>query len=223
MRAVYKTEIGKVRNKNQDFLICDPKNEIYIVADGLGGYKHGEKASEFCAHSLHGFLKKATFEGFGIAMDDAVVNINEKLVEHSYSKYSGALMGSTLLGVRLYFEEKLKIGIVSVGDSSLYGIKDDKIIQINQRHSERKGSNILNSAIGRGLLEAIDSRIIEEDFDYLLLCTDGLTAEIDDGEILSIVSNNDFISSADILVNKALSGQAKDNITAIVLDLRRDR
>lgn len=227
MKAVCKTDIGKIRDINQDFMICDAKENIFIVADGLGGYKNGDRAAEFCSEELYKILVKTKSTGFDSKMSDNLSRINEALIQLSYSKYSGEQMGTTILGVKNWGE---KLGIISVGDTKLYGVnlgngeldksaqgadKTSEIMLINKMHIPANGVGV-SSALGKGFYEYSDIRVIDRDYSIYILCSDGLTAVCSEEDILNTILKTEFDYSAEQLVEMALKRGAPDNVTVVI-------
>lgn len=219
MRVVHGTDIGNGRKINQDYYISDVKNGIYIVADGIGGYANGEIASSYASERLHRRMKALRYDDFDREIRQIIYQVNGELVEYCNHSFGGVRMGTTALALKV-FEEG--IGFVSVGDTNVYGIRGNSIEQINRSHafpgSEMR--RVISSALGPDCLEQIDSGMIAEDYDYLVMCTDGLNKFVSDSAIVRIVRSQPFEKVAQALIREALSTDGGDNITVIVLDLR---
>lgn len=220
MRVVSGTDIGNDRKMNQDYLISDVKNGIFIVADGIGGYANGEIASTYTSERLLRRLKALKYPDFQRDIVQIIYQVNGELVEYCNHVFGGKQMGTTVLAIKLFDEG---IGFVSVGDTNLYGISGGIIEQINQSHvfDDKDMSTAISSAIGPECLYKIDSGMLGYDYDYLVLCTDGLNKFVDGKRMVDVIQNNPFDDVAKILIREALMTDGGDNITVIVIDLRR--
>lgn len=219
MRVVKGTDIGKGRRINQDFHISDERNRIFIVADGIGGYANGEVASSYASERLHRRMKALRFENFEKDVRQIIYQVNGELVEYCNNSFGGVRMGTTALAVKVFDEAT---GYVSVGDTNVYGIRDGIIEQINKSHSfpGKELRRVISSALGPDCLEQIDSGIIGDYYDFLILCTDGLNKCVPLQRMLEIVRDNEFDNTAKALIAEALRIDGSDNITVIVIDFR---
>ncbi|MBV1816603.1 Stp1/IreP family PP2C-type Ser/Thr phosphatase [Anaerosalibacter bizertensis] len=237
------TDKGKVRKNNQDsyFVSEDTELPLFIVADGMGGHKAGEVASNMAVEIVKDFfiekkeeLKKNKVDILKFirsAVEKANTIIYKKSIEND--EFHG--MGTTIT-MAYIFENKLYIG--HVGDSRAYLLRNNKFIQITEDHSlvaemVKKGSiseeeaechpqrNIITRAIGTD--EEVITDIIVEDIykdDILLLCTDGLTNMMNDDEIKEILINKiDLQKNCNSLVKKANRLGGIDNVTVIAIKL----
>lgn len=240
MKVKALTDIGLIRKKNQDSFFLSEKEDLplFIIADGMGGHKGGEVASSDAIN----IIKKMFIENREILINeknikDIIYKSIEKANKYIYKKsldfeeYKG--MGTT---VSLCYIFKDYVFIGHVGDSRIYRIANDNIIQITEDHSLvneliKKGEitkkeaynhpqkNMITRAVGT----SYDLEIDLEEFKYekdnkLLLCTDGVFNMLQDYEILEIIKDNIFISDAiDEIVNRAKTNGGSDNITAMII------
>ncbi len=218
MRVVKGTDIGSGRRINQDYLISDERNGIFIVADGIGGYANGEIASAYASERLHRRMKALRLENFEKDVRQIIYQVNGELVEYCNNSFGGVRMGTTALAVKVFDGA---IGYVSVGDTNVYGIKGGIIEQINKSHSfpGKEMRRVISSALGPDCLEQIDSGFIGE-YDILVMCTDGLSKCVTPQKLLDIVRNNEFENTAKALIAEALRIDGSDNITVMVIDVR---
>ena len=237
------TDKGKVRKNNQDsyFVSEDTELPLFIVADGMGGHKAGEVASNMAVEIVKDFfiekkeeLKKNKVDILKFirsAVEKANTIIYKKSIEND--EFHG--MGTTIT-MAYISEDKLYIG--HVGDSRAYLLRNNKFIQITEDHSlvaemVKKGSiseeeaechpqrNIITRAIGTDD-EVITDIIVEDIYkdDILLLCTDGLTNMMNDDEIKEILINKiDLQKNCNSLVKKANRLGGIDNVTVIAIKL----
>lgn len=242
MKSYSVTDKGKTREINQDYIFSSDEPvgilpNLYIVADGMGGYNAGDYASRCCVEQ---FVAKVRAGGqptvistFTDALGAANTAIAVKAAEDE--EYSG--MGTTLVAATVYED---RVYAMNVGDSRLYLIGDE-IKQITVDHSYveemiRKGElqrkdarihpkkNVITRAVGvEDMVEADFYEIMpEEDGRFLLLCSDGLTNMVEDEEIRHIV-----VKCADApekavteLVQRANDCGGKDNISAVLIPIK---
>lgn len=239
-----KTDIGQVRSVNQDLLLINHKQKIYIVADGMGGHAGGEIASQICVNAINDYLVEHLSD---IAVDsDNIADIQSTLkiisdsINHASSKiYEHALQNPTLKGmgttatVLKIINNRAFCG--HVGDSRLYLLRNAFLYQITYDHSlvseqVRAGllteeeaehhhlKNVITRSVGYQLEEEVDTtHLMLEPNDLLLLCSDGLHGKVPDTEI-SKITNHSRLDAVNILVNLANERGGEDNITVLIID-----
>lgn len=229
------SNIGKRREENEDAYgnISVGDIDFFIVADGMGGHSKGEVASKLASLTYIDFIKNAdlsTYESIEDLQEEAISKANDKIYELADDS-EGRSMGTTV--VCLAIDNKNKKYIIShVGDSRAYLFRGGDFIFKTRDHSlvndlvdsgsltEDEAKNFINkSAITRAVgtedeLE-VDTEVIDMvKGDVLLLFTDGLSNEVADEEIRTVV--NDFDDAYEIsskLVELALNKGGHDNIT----------
>ncbi|MGH9211269.1 MAG: Stp1/IreP family PP2C-type Ser/Thr phosphatase [Acidimicrobiales bacterium] len=228
------TDVGNVRPTNQDFLLLD--EELFAVADGLGGLPGGEVASRLAVDALReAFAEDPTATG----LVEAAHQANRVVWEHGAADPDLRGMGTTLTAAALVKDRgDFVLAIVNVGDSRAYLLHDGALNQLTADHSlvgdlVRAGEltvddarahprrNVLTRAVGIGpTVDADLFRAVPTRGDRLLLCSDGLVNEVGDDEITDILSRTvDPAEAADELVQAAKDHGGKDNITTVVLDI----
>lgn len=242
MRILAKSDIGKAREMNQDFyFISDLKNDdikLYILADGMGGYKGGEIASSLAVNNIKNFIfnnfKKTKKDRDSILalMRGAIEFANMIIYEKAQENISIHDMGTTV-DVCLIYNNKVFIG--HVGDSRVYRIRKNFMRKLTTDHSYveklvREGQitkeeayhhpkkNMLMKALGCNSL--VEPDVICKGFlkdDILLMCSDGLTNMLRDGEIYEVLLKNPD-NPEEALVNAANEAGGLDNTTVIIID-----
>ena len=136
MKAFAATDVGKVREVNQDCVFsstgpvgCLPN--LFIVADGMGGHKAGDIASRLTVDSVVDKLSKVNSKDYISVITDTIIKVNKEVIDKAAESQDYEGMGTTLV-VATVFENILKVA--NVGDSRLYVIGED-IIQITRDHS----------------------------------------------------------------------------------------
>jgi len=220
---------GHVREINEDSFVAVPP--VFLVADGMGGHAFGDRASQAIARTLEDRLVRDSLPSVDSVL--AAVRDADGVVQQIGDD---EMAGSTLAGValigdaggpawmafnigdsRVYrFDAELRQ--LSVDHSAVQELVDDGVITAREAstHPER---NIVTRAIGVGDLVVPDVWLLPFGGDeYFLICSDGLTKEVDDASIAEILARPDDASSpADRLVTSALAAGGIDNVTAVVV------
>ena len=232
-RSTAITDPGRRRRRNEDAFVCEPP--LFAVADGMGGAQAGEIASRLAAGALRG-----PTAGEGSPGQERVVTLiqeaNRRIFERASEDEAAAGMGTTLT-VALAGEDVVTIG--HVGDSRAYRVRDRALEQLTEDHSlvaelvrsgrlspEEAESHPQRSVITRAL--GTDPEVEVDAFsvparagDLFMLCSDGLTAMVDDAAILGVVERHrdDLQAAARELVGKANRGGGEDNITIVLFEI----
>ena len=239
MRAFGITDIGKLRESNQDCfaLSVEGAEPVWaVVCDGMGGANGGYYASNTAVGVLsHGMdisfenLKHKQVENL---LKDIVSSANEAVYKTSCEQSELSGMGTTLVSALILQDEAF---IAHVGDSRAYHICGKKITQITTDHSvvqqlvelgqiteeEAKvhpEKNMITRAVGVKQEVETDVSVVKLNKNSaILLCTDGLSNLVDKSEMLEIVENNLHEDAAEMLVSLALSRGGNDNITVVII------
>jgi PPM family protein phosphatase len=226
---------------------ADEVNYVMVVADGMGGHAAGEVASRLAISTLVGLALDIPDWIFWVDAEHApemerraretVQRVGAMLVERGRQDAALRGMGSTLTAARNYGRDLL---IVHVGDSRAYLLRAGHLVRLTRDHTYAQMlvdtgqlsphdmtlsgvRHILVNALGASVEQpAVDVDLLHlEDGDRLLLCSDGLTDCVDDAAIAATLSGA-FASSevCQRLLQLALDGGGRDNITAIVSTFR---
>jgi protein phosphatase len=237
-----KTHPGLVRPLNEDALGADPEAGLFVLADGLGGYNAGEVASAMAVSSLLTRLSAeftaATAEGRNFdpdqTLDAALLQVNADIYAAALNSAAFEGMATTvvvawLLGDRLW--------VAHTGDSRLYRLRDGELAQVTRDHSFSQelldagivsedearllpARNLVTRALGAGA--EIEAEVRDYDLragDLMLLCSDGLTEMVEDGEIERVLKSTlpDITEAARRLVVMANEGGGRDNISVVLV------
>ena len=239
MRYSALTDIGLVRSNNEDSLYAGDSavgrlDNLFIVADGMGGHVGGEYASAFVVSKIPDLLDKRKHEE---NISDTLLIVTDRTNKALYqlSRNDKRLqgMGSTLVMTSI---EGGTAHVINVGDSRLYHF-DGTLTQVTNDHSlvdemvaEGKltkddpfyaaNKNVITRAMG------ITARVEPDYFrvplgpgSRLLLCSDGLSGMVDDAAIAEVLANEpDTAAAAEKLMALAKEAGGRDNITVIVVD-----
>ncbi len=237
LRSGSATDTGLVRSVNQDLAV--ETGTLFAVADGMGGHAGGEVAARLAVDTLAvAFGSKPS----GAGLSEAVNEANRVVFEHSLDNPELRGMGTTLTAAALVNEDgRDVIALVNVGDSRSYRFHAGELSQITVDHSlaeemVRSGElseteaavhphrHILTRALGVADDVTVDLwRIRPSRGDRFLLCSDGLSNELDGPQIAEVLASvPDPQVAADLLVRAARTHGGSDNITAVVVDVVLD-
>jgi protein phosphatase len=225
------SDIGQVREGNEDsYLLADP---LFAVADGMGGHRGGEVASDLALRTIEELF--AADEG---SLTEQVERANTAVFERSQTDRDVSGMGTTLTAALV---EDPKVRLAHVGDSRAYLLRDGRLHLLTEDHTlvhrmVQEGEitesqaethphrSILTRALGVDPTVQVDERYVEvRSGDRLLLCTDGLTGMLHDGQIESVLeTESDAQRAVERLVREANRAGGVDNITAVLLDFAED-
>ena len=241
IKAYVKSDIGKVRENNQDsFYISEPLDDVqlYIIADGMGGYNGGEVASSLAVTSCKSYIEN-NFNQIEKDKDSIIQLVASSLeyanmVVYERSKETEELEGmGTTLDICLIYNNRAYIG--HVGDSRIYRIRKDFIRKLTQDHSyvqklvkdgtitqeeanHHPQKNMLMKVLGCNAFVEPDVMIkgFQKD-DILLMTTDGLTNLVSKEHIFQTIKEENLEQIPKRLVEQANANGGYDNITVIVI------
>ena len=240
MRVFSKTDIGKVREMNQDFYYISEQFDelkLFVLADGMGGYAGGEIASKMAVQSACENIKEnwkrvnKSEEEILKLIKDATLYANKLVYEKSKRNKELDEMGTTLDICIIY---NGIIYISHIGDSRIYKISQNEIKLLTTDHTYVQ-KLLMDGTISKEeakthpdrhmLLKALGcNETIEPDVfavrwnldEQILMCSDGLTNMLSEDEIKEIVLN-DLVSPENSLIKKANDMGGLDNTTLILL------
>ena len=244
--AAAKTDVGLVRRNNQDSFGIDDEHGLYVVCDGMGGSVGGEVASNLAVQS---FLQTARQELHATSSLNGERNRNSlwrgalaanravRMRAQYDTRFRG--MGTTLVGARITDES---LTIVNVGDSRAYLIRNGRPQQLTADHSyvaesvrlgvmtpEQAAKSSMQSVITRavGAEDDVAPDLFDQSLqagDSVLLASDGLTRHVSDEQIAGVlgVAEQSAVESCRLLIEMAKNAGGSDNITCVVMRLRKE-
>lgn len=252
--AAGRTDVGLQREHNEDaFAVIDP-HRLYVVADGMGGHRAGNVASAMATETVRAFFDSTTREDATWPFHyDPVLSpeenrlltsikvANKSIYEESARNPDRRGMGTTLVSALVNLDAR-RVFIGHVGDSRCYRIRDRSIVQLTQDHSllneylrampdlpqaqrDELPRNVITRALGMTEVVLVDLRADGlRGGDTFVLCSDGLSGMLSDGEILSTVLSHegDPDAACEALVRLANDHGGEDNVTAVVLRVSDD-
>ena len=225
----HSTHVGLRREHNEDTYYADADLGLWLVADGMGGHEHGEVASALARDTLVHEISN------GASLAKAVQSADAEIIQHSSRKAEALPMGTTIVALRVISND---YEICWVGDSRIY-LWNGSLRQISQDHSYvqeliQQGAitqeqarthphrNVVTQALGVTDPQSLRVETLRGTLaqgEQILLCSDGLTEEVDDAQIAEVLGRSDLSTqeSVDHLILAALDGGGSDNITVILV------
>jgi serine/threonine protein phosphatase PrpC len=235
-----KSDVGKVRQGNEDSLFADQERGVFIVADGMGGHVAGEVASQIVAETVGPGVSRAVESGIkGGDLErrslELIEEANRAIIERADNEPEKRGMGTTLTLLVLDAENGYVFN--QVGDSRGYLLRDGALSQITCDHTvvqqqvdrgaltpeqarEHPLSHILTRALGTDInVQADTYEGSIQPGDLFLLCSDGLSGMLTDEALWEILSRpvGDLQEVADALIYAANAAGGMDNITAVLV------
>jgi serine/threonine protein phosphatase PrpC len=241
-----RTDVGLKRKHNEDSLLALEEYGLFVVADGVGGRKAGELASAITMDTFQKFAPsiKQGVETFAaeptretrnavLALIDKAANFASRRVYETAQNTGRQGMTTTLVCIAVGGGGAF---IGHVGDSRGYLVRDGQLRQITEDHSMvneliRTGAlqpeeaaksqyrNVITRAVGLYPTVKTDTLHIDlVDGDRLMLCSDGLHDMMTPGAMLRHAQHANIVSAVDALIQQALEGGGKDNITCVLVE-----
>ena len=235
VRSGSASSVGRVRDHNEDALVDD--GLVFAVADGMGGHAAGEVASQIAVEAL------AHLVGHLPSSADDVVAVlheaNDGILRSQERDPEQRGMGTTVTGLTVLDDGDGEHWLVfNIGDSRVYRVAGDRIGQVTRDHSEVRElldaglidedeaarhpmRNVITRSLGSGHAPEPDVwELPPEAGERFVVCSDGLSNELDDAEILGIVLEHpDPQAAADELVAAAVHAGGRDNVSVVVVSV----
>ncbi|PAU63924.1 phosphoprotein phosphatase [Pseudomonas sp. PIC25] len=217
------TSPGRMREHNEDALLCCPALGLWAVADGMGGHQCGEVASALALTALEQAI------GRGERLESAVHSANRAVLDAA----AQGGMGTTIVAVRF---EGADFELAWVGDSRAYRVTADGIAPLSRDHSwvqtmidageldpaeaqTHRWRNVILQCLGRD--QALEVGFLSGTLqagEVLLLCSDGLTGELSEAQIHAQCTAAETLEEmVEHLIEQANAHGGRDNISCIVL------
>jgi protein phosphatase len=231
------TDVGMVRQQNEDSYLAE--ENLYVVADGMGGHNAGEVASALAVTTLKAGARS------GI---DSVERFRELVQQANTAIYTASLddstqsgMGTTLTALSIVAGEEPRVLVANVGDARTYLWRNGALTRLSVDHSYvqelvnegiitpeearvHPRRNIVTRALGidRSVVVDVFSHLVRTG-DRIVLCSDGLVDEVSDADIAVVLGqHSDPQDTAEALVMVANTAGGRDNTTVIVVDVLDD-
>lgn len=230
--SVHRTDVGLVREINEDSVLAVPHNRFWAVADGMGGYEAGNVASGMVVASLQ---QLGSFDSLNDAVDaieDCLLDVNAKILEYADIMLDGRTLGSTVVTLLI----QGRVGVCQwAGDSRLYRLRNRKMIQLSRDHSQveeqiQQGyltaeeaenhpeANVITRAVGADQELYVDVNVFSTQLgDVFMLCSDGLYNMVNSEEMTEILLGYPLEDAVKTLIDLALQRGADDNVSVILV------
>ncbi len=232
------THVGRVRTLNEDHFVARPDENLWVVADGMGGHNGGEIASEIASETVGRAFVHRSIEG----LIEAVVSANSAVYDAGVEDPELTGMGTTVVALAVVDHESAEVlAIANVGDSRCYRYAEGELDQVTTDHSlvaemVREGSlspeeaavhpqrNIVTRVLGVHDEVPVDVFAVDPyPGDRYVLCSDGLFNEVPERGIAGVLRTiDDPNEAAEELVHLAVDGGGRDNVTVVVVDVLED-
>lgn len=236
IKAHAKTHTGNVRAGNEDCFFSDDALGLWLVADGMGGHEAGEVASAIVMQVIADEIRD------GRNLSEAIQRSHHSILDATKQGHGAHGMGSTVVAIWRMQPNHWQLGWV--GDSRAYlwtqkGNDNGELQQISRDHSyvqallesgaiteeemeNHPERNVITQCLGSVEIQNVRVDIVENDWkpnQKILLCSDGLSDELSDARIASILNENqDTASAIDKLIDAALHSGGRDNVTAVLIE-----
>jgi len=230
------TDTGHVRTKNEDSILVHDDENVWIVADGMGGHHAGDFASQTITNNLSLFKQHASLDDSILLLEENLLNSNSIIRKKSFKLGRNATIGSTVVCVYVW---KNFLFTFWAGDSRLYRFRDSVLKRLTEDHSyveelvrmgkieakdaeEHPAANVVLKAIG------IDDNL-RLDFDYFemqagdiyIICSDGLYKDLEEKRLTPIIESNldNMTELSEALLTSSLDAGGTDNTSIIAMKI----
>jgi protein phosphatase len=219
-----------VRDINEDACLDKPEQGLWAVADGMGGHARGDVASRMVIEALSRLESYDVLERFVADAKETLLGVNRRLREEADLR-SVSVIGSTVVALLAC---GAKCAFLWAGDSRLYLYRGGQLQQLTRDHSQleelksridavpeqtlhQTARNLITRAVGAtDTLEPDVETMTIEDGDMFLLCSDGLSNEVNEEEIRSALVAGNCGQAAEVLIDMALHHGGRDNVSVVV-------
>ncbi|MGF6769918.1 protein phosphatase [Paraburkholderia sp. GAS199] len=226
-----RSDAGRVREINEDACLDQPESGRWAVADGMGGHAVGDVASRLVIDALSRLASPAGMSAT-LAQTRASLQAANRQLRDEAMRRQVQRIGCTVV-VLLACDRFC--GYLWAGDSRIYLLREGALRQLTRDHSQveelkllgvlteeearhHPAQHMITRAVGAtDLLELDDDAIEVADGDIFLLCSDGLSNEVSDEEMLDVLTRAACERASEDLVELALARGGRDNITAVVV------
>jgi PPM family protein phosphatase len=224
------THVGLRRELNEDTYYGDSELGLWLVADGMGGHEYGEVASALARETIVREIRQ------GSSLSQAIRVADEDIIRASRQRSDSLPMGTTVVALRILGN---RFEVAWVGDSRAYLWRDQQLAQLSQDHSyvqelisqgaitvdqarTHPHRNVVTQALGVTDPQSLNVETLSGELRpgmQLLLCSDGLTEEVEDQNISQVLSHSECSAQecVDGLVAAALDNGGSDNITVLLV------
>lgn len=226
-RCAGATHAGLERTSNQDAWLALPQAGLWVIADGMGGYRAGDVASRMVCEALTNFSPHATLEQSIDELRQRISDVNERLYAPSIRPIDPIQSGSTVVMLLAAGDD---CAALWAGDSRVYRLRQGELWQMTLDHSwaaqltargvkhQLTDHTIMRAVGGEATLVLDVKREQVQRGDRYLLCSDGLYRELTAAQIAALLSTGEAEQCVQSLLEATLAAGAHDNVTLVVMD-----
>jgi serine/threonine protein phosphatase PrpC len=220
------TDVGRLRASNQDAFVELNDVGVWAVADGMGGYRDGDVASRMVCEGLRNLSAEGSLDAAANVIRQRMSDVNRRLYEASVRPINPIVSGST---VAVMLVRRTDCALLWAGDSRVYRWRQGQLTQLttdhtwaaelNLQHADEEADHAITRAVGGESSLTLDMRRDRVRLgDRYLICSDGLTRELNESRIAAALSAADVKSAARLLIDGTLQAGARDNVTVVVIE-----
>ena len=232
------TDTGHVRTKNEDSILVHEDENVWTVADGMGGHHAGDFASQTITNNISLFKQHDSLDDSLLLLEENILNSNAIIRKKSGKLGRTATIGSTVVCVYVW---KNLLFTLWAGDSRLYRYRDGSLERLTEDHSyveelvrmgklaadeaeEHPAANVVLRAVGIDDQLCIDFEYFElQSGDIFIICSDGLYKDLEEAKIEPIIGTHpeNMHSLADALLEASLAAGGTDNTSIITMKVNQ--
>ncbi|TVP60205.1 MAG: serine/threonine-protein phosphatase [Halomonadaceae bacterium] len=226
------THRGGHREHNEDAYYENRQSGLWLVADGMGGYRAGDRASQLVCETVADHLSSAGGELSVDALEQCLQEANRRIWRYGQEHLGGQTLGSTVVALQI---QQQRYHVLWAGDSRCYRIRDGVIKRLSTDHSQvaemvTQGlltesdaehhplAHVITRAMGVDetlTLDHVSGDVLPGDL--FMLCSDGVTREFSDGFLGQLLEPGHIEEASRAILHSALVNNCKDNITCIIV------
>ena len=225
------SDVGSVRELNEDAYLERPDLGLWLVADGMGGHFAGDVASQMVVAAMQELEPPRSLGQFVDEVEKRLIETNTRLREYAEREKTHTI-GSTVVAMLIHREHAVCLW---AGDSRMHRYRDGRLEQISQDHAlveelvergvltreqaiDHPHGNLVTRAVGAAEKLFVDVEIIDvKPGDLFILCSDGLEKEITDEAMTTLSPDAHTSRLSHALLERALVHGARDNVTVITV------
>jgi serine/threonine protein phosphatase PrpC len=220
------THPGLLRGSNQDSFIERTDAGLWALADGMGGYRDGDVASRLACEAVAAVAPGLSLDKTVAAAGRGIGDVNTRLFRAATRLVNPVVSGTTIV---VFAAQGNTCTVLWAGDSRLYRLRHGKLVQVTTDHTvaaelklgaeAEERDHAITRAVGGSSTLTLDARRDRvESGDRYLLCSDGLTRELSEEAISTLLAQGEVEQSAAALIAATLRAGARDNVTVIVIE-----
>ena len=228
------THRGAVREHNQDAFVEFTDSGLWLVADGMGGHRAGDVASQLICDTVTRAWRQHNGAPGKVELEQVIQQANQRIRQFGREKLAGQTLGSTVVALLI---EGDTYHLFWAGDSRCYRFRDNELTQLSRDHSqvadmveqglldEREAdrhplAHVVTRAVGVDEALTLDYRSGQvEPGDHFMLCSDGVSMELGNAEIRDFLNGGPIHDVSQAIMHSLLINKCDDNITCVIIKI----